>query len=171
MRIALGLDPRLQALQALELLRRRRVVGQRRRRRAGARAVDEAEAVVEADVLDQRHRPLEVVLGLAGKADDEVARDGDAGPHGAQLADRALELERGVAALHRRQDAVAAVLHRQVHVVDELGDAPVDVDQALREFLRMAGGVADALDARDLGDDSSSVAKSASSAVPPMAPR
>ena len=115
---------RLQALQARELHVERRLVGERGRGRAGARAEHEAEAVVEADVLDQRHRPLEIVLGLAGEADDEVARDRDLGPHRAQLADRALVLERGVAALHRREDAVAAVLHGQVHVVDELGTLP-----------------------------------------------
>ena len=93
------------------------------------------------------------------------------GPDRAQLADRALVFERGVAALHRRQDAVAAVLHRQVQVVDELGDPAVGVDQALREFLRMAGRVADALDAGISATYSSSVAKSAISAVSPIAPR
>jgi hypothetical protein len=62
-----------------------------------------------------------VVLGLAGKADDEVARQADVGPHRAQLAHGALVFEHGVAALHCHQDAVAAVLHRQVQVVHELG--------------------------------------------------
>jgi hypothetical protein len=107
-------------------------------RRAGARAEDEA------------HRLLEVVLGLAGEADDEVA-DRLMSGRGAQLAHRALVFQRGVAALHRHQDAVAAVLHRQVQVAHQLGHACVGVDQALRELVGVAGGVADALDAGDVG--------------------
>ena len=43
-------------------------------------------------------------------------------------------------------------LHRQVQVVDQLRHARVDIDQPLREFVGVAGGVADALDAGDLGD-------------------
>ena len=43
------------------------------------------------------------------------------GPDGAQLAHRALVFHGGVAALHRHQDAVAAVLHRQVQVAHQLG--------------------------------------------------
>ena len=94
---------------------------QRRGRRAGARAEEEAEAVVEADVVDQLHRPLEVVVGLAREADDEVARDADVGPHRAQLADRALVFRARCSRASSPQDAVAAVLHRQMQVVDELG--------------------------------------------------
>ena len=44
------------------------------------------------------------------------------------------------------------MLHRQVQVVHQLRQARVGVDQALRELVRVAGGVADALDAGDLGD-------------------
>jgi hypothetical protein len=79
-----------------------------------------AEALVEADVLDQLHGRLEVGVGLAGEADDEVGADRDVRAHRAQLADLLLVLERGVAALHRRQDAVRAGLHRQVQVVGQL---------------------------------------------------
>jgi hypothetical protein len=43
-----------------------------RGRRARAPRIDEGEAVVEADVLDQLHGLLEVGIGLAGEADDEV---------------------------------------------------------------------------------------------------
>ena len=57
----------------------------------------------------------------------------------------------GVAALHGLQDAVGAVLHRQVQVVHQLRDLGVGVDQALGEFLRVAGDEAQALDAGDLG--------------------
>ena len=43
------------------------------------------------------------------------------------------------------------MLHRQVQVAHQLGHLGVDVDQPLGELVRVAGGVADALDARDLG--------------------
>ena len=56
------------------------------------------------------------------------------GPRRAQRAHDGLVFEHGVAALHRRQHAVGARLHRQVHVRDQLGHARVGVDQALREF-------------------------------------
>ncbi len=142
----------LQMLQSPQLDVVRRVVGEVGRRRARARAEDEAEACVEADVVDQRHQLREVVVALAGEADDEVARQADARAHRAQPADRALVLQRRVAALHRGEDAVAAVLHRQVHVVDELWQLRVGVDQPLRELVGVARRVADAIDARDLGD-------------------
>jgi DNA mismatch repair protein MutL len=75
----MGLDPGLQAFEPLELDRCRRVVGEVGRRRAGARAVDERERSVEADLVDQGHRALEVVVGLAREPDDEVGADADAG--------------------------------------------------------------------------------------------
>ena len=44
------------------------------------------------------------------------------------------------------------MLHRQVQVVHQLRHAGVDVDQPLRELVRVAGGVADARDTRDSRD-------------------
>ncbi len=43
------------------------------------------------------------------------------------------------------------MLHRQVQVVDQLGHAGIHVYQRRRELVRMAGGVTNALDARNLG--------------------
>ena len=74
------------------------------------------------------------------------------GPRGAQLADLLLEFERGVAALHEREHAVRAALHRQVQMVRELRHVRVGLDQAVRELQRMRGGEADALDARHRRD-------------------
>ena len=129
----------------------RRVVGQVGGRRAGARAEDEAEAGVVADVVDQLHQLVEILFRLAGKADDEVAAHADAGPHRAQLAHDALVFHGGVAALHGHQDAVGAVLHRQMQMAHQLRHLAVHLDQARRELVGVAGGVADALDAGDLG--------------------
>ncbi len=75
----------------------------------------------------------------------------DARPDRAQGPDGRLVLEHGVAALHRREDAVGARLHREMHVRDELVDARMAVDEPRRELARVRGGEADALDAGDLG--------------------
>ena len=59
----------------------------------------------------------EVVLGLAGEADDEVGRDrevGDRGPRGGQALEVALG---GVAAVHARERPVAPRLQREVQVL------------------------------------------------------
>ena len=54
-----------------------------------------------------------------------------------------------VLAVHRRQDPVRAGLHRQMQVGHQLGDIAVGCDQVVVHVARMAGGVADALDAID----------------------
>ncbi len=68
----------------------------------------------------------------------------------ATVAHHRLEFEGGVAALHGRQHAVAAGLHRQVQERHQLGQAGVGVHHALGHFLGVRGGVADAFDAGDL---------------------
>ena len=115
---ALGVvgDALLQALQARLLDLRRHVVGQLGGGGARARAVDEAEGVVEADLVDQAHGVLEVLVGLAGEADDEIRGQADVRARLAQAPDLALVLPGGVAALHQGEDAVGAALHRQVQV-------------------------------------------------------
>ena len=146
-----GIDVLLQAVQAGVLGGVGHVVRQVGGGRAGAARVDEGEALVEADILDQFHGLLEVGVGLAGEADDEIRADRDVRTHRAQLADLLLELERGVAALHRREDAVAARLHRQVQEVGQLRHVAVGVHQRVAELQRVRGGEADAADAVDLG--------------------
>ena len=74
------------------------------------------------------------------------------GPHGAQLADLLLVLERRVAALHRGEHAIRAGLHRQVQIVRELRHVAIRLDQRVLELDRMRGREADALDARHFGD-------------------
>ncbi len=55
-----------------------------------------------------------------------------------------------MATLHRREDAVGAGLHRQMQVRHQLGQLAVALDQPLRHFARVAGGVADPFDAGNL---------------------
>ena len=59
------------------------------RRGVGAlpRRVDEREGAVEADLLDDLERLLEVGLGLAGEADDDVGAEREVGDRRAQLLD------------------------------------------------------------------------------------
>ena len=151
-RAVLGVEPRLQRFEArlLHLLRHRVVEGGGRR--AGARAVGEAERAVEVDVLDEAHRLREIGVGLAGEADDEVGGERDLRPLGPQPPHDRLVLERRVAALHRGQHAVRARLHRQMQVGHELADPAVGGDQPRGHLLRVRRRVADALDAGDVGD-------------------
>src|SRR5207248_7668605 len=78
-----------QPLDALRLHLVRHLVRHRRRLGAPARREDEGKGAVEADLLDDLERLAEVLLGLAGEADDEVAREGEVGDRGAELADEA----------------------------------------------------------------------------------
>ena len=137
-------------LQAPELDLVRCIVVQGGRGRARPRAVDETEGGVVANIVDQLHHLVEVVFGFARKAHDEIAAHRQVRADGTQLADGAFVFHRGVAALHGHQYPVRAVLHRQVQVVDQLGQPGIGVDQALREFVGVAGDVAYALDAGDV---------------------
>ena len=60
-----------------------------RGRRAGARAVFEGEGRGVADLVDERERRREIGVGLAGKADDEIAGERDVRPRGATFVDEA----------------------------------------------------------------------------------
>ena len=84
----------------------RRVIMQRGSGGAGARAVDEAERGVEADIVDELHHFLEIVVGFARKADDKVTTQHHVGTNGAQFADGAFVFQRGIAAFHGAQNAV-----------------------------------------------------------------
>src|SRR5688572_1994572 len=118
-RSGLLVDERLQPLEAL-LLDVVRQVLELGRRRSGPRAVDEAERLVEADGADQRERLLEVLLGLAGIADDEVRRDRDAGPCRLEPLDLRNVFGRRVAAFHQLEDSIGTALHRQMQEACEL---------------------------------------------------
>ena len=70
------------------------------------------------------------------------------GAHRAQPPHPGLVFQRRIAALHEREHAVGAALHRQVQVVGELRHVGERLDQAVVELERVRGGEADALDAR-----------------------
>jgi hypothetical protein len=120
---------RLQDFQPLLL----HVVGHFVRQRGGGRpgtpAVEEAERLVETDVRDQLERLLEIGFRLAGETDDEVRRQADVGLTARSRRIFCFVLEARVAALHEREDAVQAALHRQVQVVRELRHVGIGVHQ------------------------------------------
>ena len=107
-------DDRLQACSRSAFTSRgtcRRHLG---RRRARARRILERIGAGKTDLLDERQRRAEILFGLAGKADDEIGGERDVGPRGAQARDhREIVLPR-VPAVHRRENAVGARLHRQM---------------------------------------------------------
>ena len=132
--------------------------------RARARAVHEAEGLVEPDVLDQRQRFREFLVGLAGKTHDEIGSHADAGPGAPQAGDLVPILVRRIAALHAGQHAVRAALHRQVQVGRQLVEAGVGVDQPAVEFHGVGGREADpaeSLEFRHVADQPGEVLESA----------
>ena len=103
-----------------------------------AAAVDEAE--------HDRSKPTsrtsvsvasEVALTLPGKSHYEVGGNADVRPHAPQLADLFLEFNRGVAALHEREHAVGAALHRQMQMAGKLRHVGEGLDQAVGELERV----------------------------------
>ena len=116
----------------------------------GSRRVLEQERAVVADLAQQGHGALEVLLGLAREAHDDVGAERDPGDARAQRGDDlAVALDR-VGALHRREHAIRARLERQVHVGAELRAPGVRGDQALGDVRGVGRGVADPLQALDL---------------------
>jgi hypothetical protein len=108
--------------------------------------VDEGEGAVVADLLDDLHRLLEVALGLAREADDDVGRQGQVGDPGTQLVDEPQIALAPVRAPHRLQDPRRAGLQREVRVLADRLAFRHGRDHVPPEVLRMRAREADALD-------------------------
>ena len=85
----LGVEQRLQALEAFVHHFARHLAVHLRRRRSGPRRIFERESLGIVHRLDDPQRLLELRVGLAREADDEVARDRDVGPRGADAVEDA----------------------------------------------------------------------------------
>lgn len=99
--------------------------------------------------IDRAQRVGELLLGFAGEADDEVARQRDIGARRADAVDHAHIAVARMLAVHRLQDAVAARLDGQMEERHQAFDIAVRVDQTLRHVVGMAGRIADAVKARN----------------------
>ena len=143
---------RLQALQALVLLGFRNLAVHVGAGRAGAPRIFEREGLRVAHRPHELQRRLEIGLGLAGKADDEIARHGDIGPGSADALDQPEIVGGRVAAVHRLQDAVGAGLHRQMQIGHQRRQVAMRGDQRVVHVARMAGGVAQPRQAGDFGE-------------------
>ena len=124
------------------------------RRRLGfaARREDEGEGAVVADLVDDLERLLEVGLGLAREADDDVGGDRAVGD---VLADQRHPVHVAAAVVgapHALEDRAGARLERQVDVLAERRQLGMGADHVLLHVLRVRAGVADALDPLDRVD-------------------
>ncbi|MDQ0574993.1 hypothetical protein QFZ29_001216 [Agromyces albus] len=93
---------------------------------------------------------MEVLLGLSGKADDDVGGDGRVRDAGANAVEDAEELLGAVGAAHGLEDAVGARLQRHVQLGHDRGRVGHRVDDVVGERSRMRAREADALKAVDL---------------------
>ena len=116
--------------------------------RAGALGVDEGKQLHIADLLDQIQRLLEIFLRLTGEADDDIAREGDAGHGLAGVLDQLHVVLDGVVSVHLLEQPIRAALHRKVQVSADLGLRRDGVDQLVAGVLRVAGHEADVVVAR-----------------------
>ena len=127
----------------------RHLVGHGRRLSPASRREDERERAVVADFLDDLERLLEVPIGLAREADDDVRRQGEVGdpsPHLVREPEVALP---AVRPLHRLQDARRARLERQVCVLADRIALGHGGDQLAPKVLGVRAREADALDSRN----------------------
>lgn len=131
----------------------------RRRRCARPLRVDEGVGRVVADFAQEGEHLLEVLIRLAGEADDEIRRQAHVGDSRADAAHEvAVRLHR-VDTVHRLEDAVAAVLDRQVDVLTEVLAVADGRDDLVREVLWVRGHEAHAADARHLVDHLEEICK------------
>ncbi len=74
-----------------------------------------------------------------------------------------------VAAVHGGEDAVGSRLHRQVQVGHQRGEVAMRRDQRVVHVTRMAGGVAQAIDARNFGEPEQQFAEAPDATVGALA--
>ena len=117
----------------------------------GASAIFERISRGVTDLVDDLQRRLEILLGLAREADDEVAGQSDVGAGGAHLLQYAKIGLGAVAAVHRLEDAVRSRLHGKVQIGHQLLDLAMRGDQRIVHVGGMTGGVADAFQPIDPG--------------------
>src|SRR5208283_5118057 len=111
----------------LDLLRH--LAGQSGGGRARADGILEDVGHVVIHRLEELAGLREVLLGLAGKTDDDIGREMHVRADPAQIVDDLPVAFAGVGPVHGPEDAVAARLQRQVHVATQFGQPAVRLDQ------------------------------------------
>ena len=143
-----ALDHLDEALEPLHLELVGQLVGHRRRLGLAPGRVDERERAVVADLLGDLERLLEVGLGLAREADDDV---GGQRAVGHVLADQRDPIEVALARVgppHPLEHRARARLQRQVDVLAERRQLGVGADHVLAHVLGVRARVADPVDPR-----------------------
>src|SRR5258705_2078245 len=107
---------------------------------------------VEADLVQQVQRVLELRLRLAAEADDHIRRERDAGPPRAQPVDQPAVLRQRVATAHPLEHAIVAVLHGNVDMLADLGQPCHLADHLIGHVARIRGHEADAHQPGDLAE-------------------
>ncbi len=129
------------------------VIAHRQRRRVGARRVLETERRHEARFAHQRERLLEVMVGLAREADDQIRGEREARTRRLQRCDAIEKVGARVAARHAAQHRVGAALDGEVNVRWENAKVGVGRDEIVGEVSRVWRGVAEPEQIRDLEGD------------------
>src|SRR5581483_3764993 len=141
--VELALDTGLHLEELLETAVRNllgdRLLAQTERGSAGPPRVLEREELTEPCALDELEALPEIGLGLAREPDDEIRRDGDAGPRGAQIRDQPFVVGDHVSATHEPEDPIGAGLHRQVQIRADVRVPAHLLHHASREVPRVRG--------------------------------
>ena len=125
------------------------LVGQGGGGRAGPDGILEDVGHVVIARLEQLARLSEILVRLAGEADDDIGGKIHGGPHAPEVVDDLPVALARVGPVHRAEDAVAAGLQRQVDVFAEFLEPAVGGDEVVLEPARMRRGEADAAHAGD----------------------
>ena len=153
MRASLRLRNRLhdgdEPLDPLVLHLVRNLVRHRGRLGSLPRRIDEGERAVVAHLLDDLERLAEVVLGLAGEADDDVRREREVGDRRAQLLGEPDVALARVRSAHRFEDPRRSGLQRKMGVLADGRALRHRLDHRTAEVLGVRRREADPLDPVD----------------------
>ncbi len=122
----------------------RHLIFHRRRRGACPRGIDEREGVVKLYLPHHVDGLFHVLRRFPRKPHDQVCGDRNVGNRRFQLIHQRQILRLRVAPVHRLQNAVGTCLQRQMQMTADLRRTPHDLDQLVRQILRMRCHKADA---------------------------
>ena len=122
-----------------------------RRRGAGPGGILERKRHAVADRCDEIEGGLKISLGFAGKPHDEIARQQDIRPGGADAVHQFQIGVGGMFAVHRLKNTVRPGLHRQMQIGHQFRLGPMGRNQRVIHVVRVGGGVTDPVQPVDPG--------------------